>query len=100
MIVLNKQTQTQTQTLSPNLFYLEKRNQEELVSSDILLPVNLNIIIHAINFDTIENMNKKQCCPLTSNMEPFFIIPILHALIFSEFRTGILIFNRGGDILN
>ena len=60
MIVLNKQTQTQTQTLSPNLFYLEKRNQEELVSSDILLPVNLNIIIHAINFDTIENMNKMQ----------------------------------------
>ena len=71
MIVLNKQTQTQTQTLSPNLFYLEKRNQEELVSSDILLPVSLNIMIFAINFDTIENMNKKQCCPLTYNMEPF-----------------------------
>ena len=83
MIVLNKQTQTQT--LDPNLFYLDKRNQEELVSSDILLPVNLNIMIHAINFDTIENMNKKQCCPLTSNIEPFFIIPLLHdALMFSE----------------
>ena len=55
MRVLNKQTQTQT--LDPNFFYLDKRNQEELVSSDILLPLNLNIMIHAINFDTIENMN-------------------------------------------
>ena len=84
MIVLNKQTQTQSQSLSPNLFYLEKRNQEELVSSDILLPLNLNIMIHAIKVDTIENMNKWQCCPLTSNIEPFFSIPILHdALMFS-----------------